>query len=109
MSKTLTETKTRRKMALTMAAYCFVLALGAALPVVASYGEAITQRTTDGELEGGAFRPEVGAPAAGDEAERARRPRNTAEVIDPAELEISAPEMDDATLGCLANEDPRGS
>lgn len=47
-------TTTRCRMALYMAVYTLLLALGAALPLAASYSDAIQARTTEGHIQGGA-------------------------------------------------------
>lgn len=108
MTKTPTETTTRRQRALIMAAYTLVLALGAALSVAASYSGSIAQRVRAGELEGGAYRPATDVHDACDESKTAQRPRSTAELT-PASLTVSVPELDDATPCSPTHEDPRGS
>lgn len=54
MSKGPTDTKTSSRSALIMAVYAVVLAIGAALPIAASYSDAIVQRTPEGHIRSGA-------------------------------------------------------
>ena len=71
---TQTNNKTsRRRTALLMALYTFLLALGAALPLAASYSEGIKGQSVESHIRGGAYQRRVEAaatPAADDEAER---------------------------------------
>lgn len=44
-----------RRTGLLMAAYAFLLVLGAALPLAASYGEGATRQVSEGEIEIGGY------------------------------------------------------
>ena len=59
----MTNPANNRSAALMMAVYTFLLALGAVLPLAASYSDGIENRNTESHIQGGAYqrRVEVGA------------------------------------------------
>ena len=68
------KTTDRRSAALTMAVYTFLLALGAALPLAASYSEGIKNRHVETQIRGGAYQRRVQLSADASESVRVDTP-----------------------------------
>ena len=95
-------TRTHRSQALTMALYTFLLALGAAMPLVASYQPGLTQRADAGHVRCGGYRGEGCDVEAGDEDQAELRPRRRVSASVP--VARTAPSAPAPVLGSTTRE-----
>lgn len=105
------KTTSRCRMALLMAVYTFLLALGAALPVAASYGRAIQGRASQGHIQGGAHQRRESTDATSEDQAQPEAPRaRRAALASPPSLCVEADPcgVSDAEPA-LASTDTRGS
>ncbi len=105
------KTTSRCRMALLMAVYTFLLALGAALPVAASYGRAIQGRASQGHIQGGAHQRRESTDATSEDQAQPEAPRERrAALTDGAALCVEvAPCGAPTAVDVPRTDDPVGS
>ncbi|MCA9606345.1 MAG: hypothetical protein KC619_12150 [Myxococcales bacterium] len=107
---TTTTTTSRCRMALYMAVYTLLLAIGAALPLAASYSDAIQGRTSEGHIQGGAFQRREATDATTEDQAQPEAPRGRRAELSADGLcaEVEPCDALDVTVGPVSI-DTRGS